>query len=159
MPRSTDVRGVLRDEGFEQILDVPAVPESTHGTTHGQGAAQVVPDQNGRRWRLRAFDTDFDLVLPTWRRVGLTRVYSFGWGLVDGAEEGAVLLAQASGTPAELVECRDRLSARLATAGFDTIHAVHLAFPQGWLRLAGAPEDPSRPRRVRGLRATRSAHA
>jgi hypothetical protein len=82
VPPFAEALTALRDRGFERLLDIPAVP-----------------GDDG--WKIRRHDTGFRLLTPKWRRAGLSRVYSLGWGLTPSGLQGTVLLVEAHGVPVE----------------------------------------------------------
>ncbi|MDT0266829.1 hypothetical protein RM844_11055 [Streptomyces sp. DSM 44915] len=99
----------LRVDRFERVGEVPAVPADGRGRVRYPHRTEVVralgdaeAGQRGEPWSLRSFGTDFDLLLRGWPRLGMSRVYSLGWGLASGAQHQRLLLVQAVGDAAEL---------------------------------------------------------
>lgn len=82
---------VMREAGFERLLDVSAVPGDGRGRVRYSLRTPVLPTEN---WYLRSFGTRFDLVLPGWPGRWGSRWYSLGWGMVDGRQTADLLLAQ-----------------------------------------------------------------
>jgi hypothetical protein len=88
----------LRVHGFERVSEVPAVPVRT-GTRMRYDVRSVLGPA-GEEWYLRSFGTGFVILPGSWRRIGLTRCYSVGEGLLrSGAGPASLtdrlLLAQA----------------------------------------------------------------
>lgn len=102
------VHSLLRDNDFEQLSAVPAIPLGGRGRLPVVLAAADGP----RSWQLRAHGLDFDLLLPPMARQGLRRVYSLGWGLAEGGS-ATVLLVQAVGDESALVRLRSVLAGGL----------------------------------------------
>lgn len=108
---SAEVAGAMSALGFERIIDVPASPADSRGRIRYD--LSVTTCERAEEWYLRSYGTEFDIMLTTWPRAGLTRCYSLGWGVAGSEQQVGLLLAQAIGPPGELAQLRQRLTGQL----------------------------------------------
>jgi hypothetical protein len=108
---SAEVAGIMSALGFERIVDVPASPADSRGRIRYD--LRVTTCERAEEWYLRSYGTEFDIMLTTWPRAGITRCYSLGWGAAGSEQQVGLLLAQAVGPPSELAQLGQRLTCQL----------------------------------------------